>query len=44
MVTNFPYIHANGHCNDDELFSKTVQIDKNAGNDEVAQSDDANNI
>ncbi len=26
---------------DDELFSKTVQIDKNAGNDEVAESNDA---
>ncbi len=30
--------------NDDELFSKTVQISTNAGNDEVAKSDDANAI
>jgi hypothetical protein len=29
---------------DDELFWKTAQIDKNAGNDEVAESDDANNV
>jgi hypothetical protein len=29
---------------DDELFSKTVQIDKNSGNDEVAESDDTNNV
>jgi hypothetical protein len=29
---------------DDEAFSKTVQINKNAGNDEVAKSDDANAI
>ncbi len=29
---------------DDELFSKTVQINKNAGNDEVAESDDANGV
>ncbi len=29
---------------DDELFSKTVQIDKNAGNDEVAESDDDNDV
>ncbi len=29
---------------DDELFSKTVQIDKNAGNDEVAESNNANNV
>ncbi len=29
---------------DDELFSKTVQIDKNAGNYEVAESDDANHV
>ncbi len=29
---------------DDALFSKTVQIDKNAGNDEVAESNDANDV
>jgi hypothetical protein len=29
---------------DDELLRKTVQIDKNAGNDEVAEADDANNV
>jgi hypothetical protein len=26
---------------DDELLRKTLQIDKNAGNDEVAEADDA---
>jgi hypothetical protein len=30
--------------NDDELFSKTVKIDKNACSDEVAESDEANNV
>jgi hypothetical protein len=29
---------------DDELLRKTVQIDKNAGNDEVSETDDANNV
>jgi hypothetical protein len=29
---------------DDELLRKTVQIDKNADNDEVAEADDANNV
>jgi hypothetical protein len=29
---------------DDELISKTVQIDKNSSNDEVAESDYANNV
>jgi hypothetical protein len=29
---------------DDELFRKTMQIDKNAGNDVVAESDDANHV
>ncbi len=29
---------------DDELVRKTVQIDKNAGNDKVAEADDANNV
>jgi hypothetical protein len=29
---------------DDESLRKTVQIDKNAGNDEFAEADDANNV